>query len=87
MNARRSVIGVLVIAAAVSCRPDDQRTDSLDPAEAMQTRESLPAEVVAMAKARGESRTLEEVAAEILQGAEAQERTIGPGKSRHINPG
>jgi Flp pilus assembly protein TadD len=47
MNARRSVIGVLVMAAAVSCRPDDQRTDSLDPDRAMQTREELPAEVVA----------------------------------------
>lgn len=47
MNARRSVIGVLVMAAAVSCRPDDQRTDSLDPGQAMQAREDMPAEVVA----------------------------------------
>ena len=41
------MIGVLVMAAVVSCRPDDQRTDTFDPDGAMQTREDMPAEVVA----------------------------------------
>lgn len=47
MSTRHAVTGVLVLAAALSCRPDDQRTDTLDPEAGMQTREQLPHEVVA----------------------------------------
>ena len=45
-RARRGLTCVLVLAAAAACRPDDQRTDTMDPREAMQARESLPMEVV-----------------------------------------
>jgi tetratricopeptide (TPR) repeat protein len=38
---------VLVLAAAVSCRPDDQRTDTLDPEQGMMSREDMPPEAVA----------------------------------------
>jgi tetratricopeptide (TPR) repeat protein len=41
------MVSVLLLAAVVSCRPDDQRTDSFDPQEAMQHREDLPADVLA----------------------------------------
>lgn len=48
MSAKRVLALVLVLAAAVSCRkPGDQRTDTMDPVEAMQRRENLPVEVVA----------------------------------------
>jgi tetratricopeptide (TPR) repeat protein len=47
MSMRLSVVSVLLLAAAVSCRPDDRRTDSFDPQEAMQHREDLPADVLA----------------------------------------
>ena len=47
MNTRRAFVAVLVLAAAYSCRPDDQRTDTLDPVQAMQARENMPPEVVA----------------------------------------
>jgi Flp pilus assembly protein TadD len=32
----------LLLVAAPSCQPDDQRTDTLDPQEAMQARENMP---------------------------------------------
>jgi tetratricopeptide (TPR) repeat protein len=38
---------LLLLSAAVACRPDDQRTDTMDPSEAMQVRENWPPEVVA----------------------------------------
>jgi len=47
MNARRAVIGILALAAAVSCRPDDQRTETLDPTEGVRRRADLPQAVVA----------------------------------------
>ena len=47
MSTRRSLVCVLGLAAAFSCRPDDQRTDTMDPVEAMQARENMPPEVVA----------------------------------------
>ena len=47
MSMRLSVVSVLLLAASVSCRPDDRRTDSFDPQEAMQHREDLPADVLA----------------------------------------
>ena len=47
MSTRLTVVAVLLLAAAVSCRPDDRRTDTFDPQEAMQHREDLPADVLA----------------------------------------
>ena len=47
MSMRLTVVSVLLLAAAVSCRPDDRRTDTFDPQEAMQHREDLPADVLA----------------------------------------
>lgn len=47
MSTRPAWIAVLVLAAAVSCRPDDQRTDTLDPHEGMQARDLMAPEVVA----------------------------------------
>ncbi len=47
MNKRRALAVLLVLAAAVSCRPDDQRTDTLDPHQGMQARENMPAAAVA----------------------------------------
>jgi Flp pilus assembly protein TadD len=44
---RLSLVSVLLLAAVVSCRPDDRRTDTFDPQEAMQHREDLPADVLA----------------------------------------
>jgi tetratricopeptide (TPR) repeat protein len=44
---RRWTVSVLLLAAVVSCRPDDRRTDTFDPQEAMQHREDLPADVLA----------------------------------------
>ena len=38
---------LLLLAAAVSCRPDDQRTDTLDPHQGMQTREQMAPAVLA----------------------------------------
>jgi tetratricopeptide (TPR) repeat protein len=32
----------LVLAAVFACRPDDQRTDTLDPQQGMQSRENMP---------------------------------------------
>jgi len=47
MSATRGLTFVLLLAAA-ACRPDDQRTDTMDVQQAIQQeRESLPVEVVA----------------------------------------
>jgi tetratricopeptide (TPR) repeat protein len=46
MSVSRGVILVLALAAAVSCRPDDQRTETMDPQEALQKREDLDPRVV-----------------------------------------
>lgn len=45
MSAKRTLTAALILAAALSCRPDDQRTDTVDPQAAMQQRESLSDEV------------------------------------------
>jgi len=42
-----AVTVAVVLAATVGCRPDDQRTDTLDPHGGMQTREEMAPEVVA----------------------------------------
>ena len=47
MSTRQASIAALVLAAAVSCRPDDQRTDTLDPHDGMQARELMAPDVVA----------------------------------------
>jgi len=47
MRTRHAVTLLLVLAAAVSCRPDDQRTDTLDAEQGMQSRENMPPEAVA----------------------------------------
>ena len=49
MRVTRTLVGSFVLAAALSCgdAEGDQRTDSLDPEEAMQARENMPAELVA----------------------------------------
>lgn len=47
MSARNVAAVLLVLAAAVSCRPDDQRTDTLDAEQGMQSREEMPPEAVA----------------------------------------
>jgi len=39
---RRLSAALLVLAAVVSCRPDDQRTDTLDAEQGMQARENMP---------------------------------------------
>lgn len=46
MNARNVLVLVATALAAAACRPDDQRTDSMDPVEAMQRRENFPPAVV-----------------------------------------
>jgi hypothetical protein len=38
---------ILALAATLSCRPDDQRTDTLDPHEGMQARADMAPEVLA----------------------------------------
>ena len=43
----RLLIGALVVSSVVACRPDDQRTDSVDPAAGAQDRASWPAAMVA----------------------------------------
>jgi tetratricopeptide (TPR) repeat protein len=40
------VVIVLAVSTSLSCRPEDQRTDSLDPQEALQERASLDPAVV-----------------------------------------
>jgi tetratricopeptide (TPR) repeat protein len=47
MRTRHALTLLLVLAAAVSCRPDDQRTDTLDAEQGMQSRENMPPEAVA----------------------------------------
>jgi len=44
---RGLVAALLVLAAVVSCRPDDQRTDTLDAQQGMQAREDMPPAAVA----------------------------------------
>jgi tetratricopeptide (TPR) repeat protein len=47
MSAHRALIAVLCLAATVSCRPEDQRTDTINVDEALQKRADLAPEVVA----------------------------------------
>lgn len=47
MSTRRAFAILLALAAALSCRPDDQRTDTLNPHEGMQARDDMAPEVVA----------------------------------------
>ena len=47
MSRKESLIVVLALGAAMSCRPDDQRADTLDLDEAAQKRESMPSAAVA----------------------------------------
>ena len=47
MSASRMLATLLALTAAVACRPDDQRTDTVDPTEAMQVRAHWPPEVAA----------------------------------------
>jgi tetratricopeptide (TPR) repeat protein len=42
MTTRRAMTAFLVLAAVFACRPDDQRTDTLDPQQGMQSRENMP---------------------------------------------
>lgn len=46
MSVNRGTVLVLALAAAVSCRPDDQRTETMDPQAALQKREDLDPRVV-----------------------------------------
>ena len=47
MSTLRHVFGVLALVGAVACAADDQRTDTIDPEEAVGHRESYPAGVTA----------------------------------------
>jgi len=47
MSTKRPLAIVLLLAAVMSCRPDDQRTDTVSAETAMQARDKLPAEVLA----------------------------------------
>jgi tetratricopeptide (TPR) repeat protein len=47
MRTNRGLVTVLALAALVSCRPEDQRTDSIDLEEAMQERADLAPAVAA----------------------------------------
>lgn len=47
MITRTALIVAFALAAAVSCRPDDQQTSDLDPTGGAQARENMPAEAVA----------------------------------------
>lgn len=47
MITRTALTVALALAAAVSCRPDDQTTSDLDPTGGAQARENMPAEAVA----------------------------------------
>jgi uncharacterized membrane-anchored protein len=43
---RRTILALSVITALAACRPDDQRTDSVDPADALQERATWAPEMV-----------------------------------------
>ncbi|MDH5588960.1 MAG: hypothetical protein OEZ65_10840 [Gemmatimonadota bacterium] len=47
MSTRLTMTSVLALAVLAGCRPDDQRTETFDPAEAAQHRENFSPEVVA----------------------------------------
>jgi len=47
MSARVAVTALLLVAAVVSCRPDDQRTDTLNAEQGMMSREDMPPAAVA----------------------------------------
>lgn len=47
MSTRYAVTALLLVAAVSSCRPDDQRTDTLDAEQGMQARENMPPAAVA----------------------------------------
>lgn len=47
MNTKTLLILGCALAAAVACRPDDQRTETLDVGEAQRARQQLPPELVA----------------------------------------
>lgn len=47
MDTRHAMTVLLVLAAVVSCRPDDQRTETLDAEQGMMAREDMPAAAVA----------------------------------------
>ena len=47
MRMRHAVVALLVLAAVLSCRPDDQRTDTLDAEQGMMAREDMPPAAVA----------------------------------------
>lgn len=46
MTIRSGLACALALAAVVGCRPDDQRTDDLDPTGGAQARENMPPEAV-----------------------------------------
>lgn len=46
-TALRGLVAPLVLASVLSCRPDDQRTDTLDAEQGMQSREQMPPAAVA----------------------------------------
>jgi len=47
MSTRHVITALLLLTAAASCRPDDQRTDTLDADQGMQEREQMPPAAVA----------------------------------------
>jgi len=47
MRTRHAVTALLFLAAVLACRPDDQRTDTLDPEQGMMAREDMPPAAVA----------------------------------------
>ena len=53
MNVRRALTGILAVAAVLSCRPDDQRTETLDAGEAVRRRADLAPGVVAQLDSGG----------------------------------
>jgi len=46
MSTRHAWVVLLALAAVVSCRPDDQRTDTLDASSGMKTRDEMDPAVV-----------------------------------------
>lgn len=47
MTHKRPLFAALMLVGALSCRPDDQRTDTLDPHQGMGARQGMAPEVVA----------------------------------------